>query len=88
MALSQPMSCLLWISSGCIQGPTLSDVFTNMQEKEVKHTPTKFSNLVKSKRVANALEGRAALESRNLTFNKAKCLVLLLKRTNPNDGTG
>lgn len=88
MALTQPMSCLLWISSGCNQGPTLSDVFTDMQEKEVKHTPTKFSNLVKSKRVANALEGRAALESRNLTFNKAKCLVLLLKRTNPNDGTG
>lgn len=77
-----------WISSGCIQGPALFNAFTNKQEKEVKHTLIKFSNLVKSERLANTLEGRAALEGRNLTFRKAKCRVLLLKRTNPRDGTG
>lgn len=79
---------LTWISPGCIQGPTLSNVFTNEQEKEIKHTLIKFSNLVKSEMVANTVEGRAALESRNLTFRKAKCRVLFLKRTNLRDGTG
>lgn len=34
------------------------------------------------------MEGRAALESRNLTLNKATCRVLFLKRTNPSDSTG
>lgn len=73
---------------GCVLGPALSNVLTNKQEKEIKHTLTKFSNLIKSKRVANTPEGRAAVERRNLTFNKAKHRVLLLRRTNPSDGTG
>lgn len=77
---------------GCILGPTLSNVFTNKQEKEIKHALTNLSNLVKRERVANTLVGRAAVESRNPTFNKAKCRVLLLKAVmvmvQPSDGTG
>lgn len=42
----------------------------------------------KGRRVADTLEGRAAIQSRNLTFNKGKCRVLLLGWTNPTDGTG
>lgn len=48
-------------------------MLANKQEKEIKHTLIKFSNLVKSKRVANTLEGRVAVESRNLPFSKARC---------------
>lgn len=41
----------------------LYNVFTSKQEEEeVKHTLIKFSNLVKSERVANTLEGKAARE--------------------------
>lgn len=74
---------------GCILGPVLSNMFTNNQEEEeVKHTLIKFANHTKTERVAVMLEGRAAVQSRNLTLNKGKCRVLLLGWTNPSDGTG
>lgn len=74
---------------GCILEPVLSNMFTNNQEEEeVKHTLIKFANHAKTERVSGTLEGRAAVQSRNLTFNEGKCRVLLLGWNDPSDGTG
>lgn len=73
----------------CTVEPVLSNVFTNNQEgEEVKHTLIKFANHTKRKQVADRLEGRAPVQSRNLTFNTGKYRALLLGWTNPSDATG
>lgn len=64
-------------------------MFTNNQEEEkVKHTPIRFADHTERDRVADILQGRAAIQSRNLTPNKGKCRVLLLGWTNSDVGTG
>ena len=78
-----------------ILGPVLFNIFVGDMESGIECTLSKFADDTRLCGMADALEGRDAIERdldrpspcANLTkFNKAKCKVLHLGRGNPKHG--